>query len=122
MSLLSPNLTLFSSILRITHPHRLHTLYGYCWGLTQNFLAISILVIGRLEILGRHTLEVVPPLQLLTLPREEVALELLDFLIGWVFGLTVIILEDLSIARKRRLVISIGGARMKSRATLILYN
>lgn len=58
--LLSPKLTLFS-ILHIAHPHRLHTFYGYCWGLTQYFLALSILVIRCLEILGCHTLEV-PPL------------------------------------------------------------
>ena len=49
------------SILQITHLHRLHTFYGYSWGLTQYFLAISILVTRRLEILGCHTLEV-PPL------------------------------------------------------------
>ena len=60
------------------------------------------------------------------LPRQEgvVVLQLLDFLIGWVFGVTVIILRDPgSIARKRGLVMSgaVGCAKMEGRGTLILY-
>jgi hypothetical protein len=55
------------------------------------------------------------------LPRQEVVLEIRNFLIGCFLAFTVIILKDPAIASKWGLVMGFGGVDMESRGTLILY-
>ena len=55
------------------------------------------------------------------LPRQEVVLEILDFLIGWVLAIAFIILKYPTIASKWGLVMGVRGVDMEGRGTLILY-
>lgn len=55
------------------------------------------------------------------LSRQEVVLEIHNFLIGCFFAFTLIILKDPAIASKRGLVMGVGGMDMDGRGTLILY-